>query len=88
MNLETKKLKVDMSATLRKNSVTGHYYSFPKLMERTKETFFEMYYLKSTFLKHWRKNALFVKRFFWAKNVLATIRILQDFGGKKILPFY
>ena len=78
MDLQVKKLKVGISATPRKNSVTGAIitlkaetnYSFPQLRER--ETCFEMYSFKSTFLKHEQKNELFFKRSFLAKNLLAT----------------
>ena len=60
MDLHVKKLKVDISATPKKNSDTGPYhhpkpetnYSFPHLRERTKKTYFEMYCSKPTFLKH------------------------------------
>ena len=63
MDFEVKKLTVDISATPRKNSITGSYcqskaetnYSLPQLRERTKRTkknYFKMYCFKATFLKH------------------------------------
>ena len=57
MDLQVKTLKVETSATPRKNSVTGPYHHsqgrdkllFPQLKERPKETYFEMHCFKSTF---------------------------------------
>ena len=57
---KSKKLKVDISATPKKNSDTGPIitpkaeanYSFHQLKGRTKKTYFEMYCFKSTFLNH------------------------------------
>ena len=57
MDLQVKKLEVEISATPRKNSVTGPYHHpqgrdkllIPQLRERPKETYFEMYCFKSTF---------------------------------------
>ena len=60
MDLQVKKLKVDVYASPRKNSVTNPCHQpqcrdkllVPQLRERTKETCFGMYCFKSTFLKH------------------------------------
>ena len=60
MDLQVKKLKLDISATPMKNSITGLYHHpqgrdkllISPLRERTKETYFEMYCFKSMFLRH------------------------------------
>ena len=60
MDLQVKKLKVDISATPKKNSDTGSYHHpqgrdkllIPQLRKRTKKTYLEMYCFKSTFLKY------------------------------------
>ena len=57
MDLPVKKLKVDISARPMKTLSlvpiitlkTETNYSFSQLRERTKETYFEMYFFKSTF---------------------------------------
>ena len=60
MDLQVKKLKVDISAIPKKNYDTGPYHYpqardkllIPQLRERTEKTYVEMYCFKSTFLKH------------------------------------
>ena len=55
MDVQVKKLKVGISANPTKNFVTLRAEancSFLQLRERPKETYFEMYCFKSTFLKH------------------------------------
>ena len=60
MALQIKKLKVDISATPKKNSDTGPIitpkaetsYSFHQLRDSTKKTYFKMCCFKSTILKH------------------------------------
>ena len=60
MDLQVKKLEEEISATPGKTLSpvpiitlkAETNYSFPQLRERPKETYFEMYCFKSTFLKH------------------------------------
>ena len=52
MDLQVKKLKVDISATPEKTHWSLSSSSFPQLKEKTKETYSQMYCFKPTFLKH------------------------------------
>ena len=56
MNLQVKKLEVDISATPKKNPDTSPYHHLQSrdklLIPAGKKTHFEMYCFTSTFLKH------------------------------------